>query len=136
MSVTYICFFSFVTHFLTDVPDTQEGLRVRKDNISHSTKKTQQNSLIIPVTLKAGVRNLRLVCVCLEGVGSIDTNRRLPAGDRVTDRWRPAPPETCQTLELVWDLREEALHTPKQTETCMEVGVRSMQNLPAVMTTT
>lgn len=98
--------------------------------------KIQQNSFIIPVTLNTGVRDPWLVCVCLEGVVSIDANRRLSAGDRVTDRWRPAPPETCQTLELVWDLREEALHTTKQTETCTEADVKSVQSLPAVMTKT
>lgn len=54
----------------------------------------------------------------------------------MTDRWRPAPPETCQTLELVRDLREEALHTPKPAETCMEVDVKSVESLPVVMTTT
>lgn len=28
----------------------------------------------------------------------------------MTDRWRPAPPQTGETLELVGDLRQEALH--------------------------
>lgn len=70
----------------------------------------------IPVSLSTGICDSRLVCVCVEGVVSVRDSLRPPAGHWVTGRWRPAPPQTSKTLELIGDLRQEALHTAEEKE--------------------
>lgn len=65
----------------------------------------------IPVSLGAGVFDGGQVCVCVEAVDGVPDSRRPPAGHLVTDGWRPAPSQTRETLKLVRNLRQEALHT-------------------------
>lgn len=65
----------------------------------------------IPVSHSTGVCDGGQVCVFVEVVVSVLNSWWPPAGHRVTDRWRPAPSQTGETLELIRDLRQEALHT-------------------------
>lgn len=73
-----------------------------------------EGNLSIPVSLHTGIFDSRLVCVGVEGVVGVLDTWRAPAGHWVTDRWRPAPPLTTETLELIGDLRQEALHTAEE----------------------
>lgn len=67
--------------------------------------------LAIPVSLSTGICDCRLVCVRDEGVVGVRNSWRPPAGHWVTDRWCPAPRQTSETLELIGNRRQEAIHT-------------------------
>lgn len=68
-------------------------------------------NLSIPVSLSTDICDSGQVCVCVEDVVGIPNSWRPPTGHWVADRWRPAPPQTSETLELIGDLRQEAIHT-------------------------
>lgn len=71
-------------------------------------------NLFVPVSLKAGVRDSGPVGVRVEIVFGVPDSWRAPAGHRVTDRRRPAPPQTGETLELIRDPRQEAVGTAEE----------------------
>jgi len=70
----------------------------------------------VPVSLRAGICDSGLVSVRVEIVVGVGDSRRAPAGHWVTDGWRPAPPQTGETLELIRDLRQEALRTAEEED--------------------
>lgn len=75
-----------------------------------------QLTVPIPVSLSTGVCDSGLVCVCDEGVVGVPHIRRPSAGHWVAGRRRPAPPQIRETLELVRDLRQEAIVTAEKKE--------------------
>lgn len=75
-----------------------------------------ESNLSIPVSLSTGVCDSGQVCVFVKAVVSILNIRWPPTGHWVTDRWRPTPSQTSETLELIRDLRQEALHTAEVDE--------------------
>lgn len=83
-------------------------------------EKTKQ-SFVVPVSLIASIRDSRSVCVCREGISSVENHRRLPAGDWMTGRWRPTPLQISEALKLIGGLRQEALHTAKNKRRYLEV---------------
>lgn len=77
-------------------------------------------NLSIPVSISTGICDSGHVCVCFEDVVGVPDIWRSPAGHWMADRWRPAPPQTSETLVLIGDLRQEALHAAenKVRDTC------------------
>lgn len=83
---------------------------IRGPNLISGDSISAANSYFsIPVSLLTGICDSGLVCVFVEDVVGIPDRWRSPTGHWVTNGWRPIPCQTSETMELIGDLRQEAI---------------------------